>query len=319
MKMKDLLGVLGGGLGALYTTGYLVAAGHARILGLPVRSTDPVPLLGAAWEFVVRGTVIVVLRVVESATLGRVAMVAIVASVSLLVGLSPRATAALKRRSRPLVTLAGRHARLLLVLTTLVCVSIQIWHIAAHVIPTSAVTTLLRNRGERSPFQGSSTRGFFEARWHAVQEDLLGNGARTYSRNLSRRYVIHVVVAFATALAAWLLWRQCRDRHEPSWVRAGTAMSLGIAAFLLVYTPLYYGALMKSYQYPLVNLIGADKETSEDLAAELGEALSRPRFLLETTDDDLYLFDSTTQELHIVAKDTIAMIKVIAEDFVFRQ
>jgi hypothetical protein len=252
-------------------------------------------------------------------TLNRLVIAAGLAAIIGVVSASAPARRELTRRSQPMRSFLGRHTRSVLLLLTLLCAGLQIWHIVAAVVPTSAVTALLLNRGERSPFQASSSRGFFEARWQAVQEDLLGNGARNYARNLSRRYVIHVVVAFVTTLSSWLLWRHCRRRHEPRWLTATALATLVVAGFLVVFTPLYYGVLLKSYQYPVVNLIGGEKDSSDDFAAELKSALSRTRFLIETTPEDLYLFDPDGPELHIVARDKVAMIKVVAQDFVFRR
>ena len=317
--MKDFLSALGGALGALYATGYLVSAGHARVLGLPVHSTDPVSLLDAAWDFAIRGTVIVVLRSLESITWPRALMAALLVGTSVAAALSARATYIVKQAFHYL-TARNRRLHSALLAIAVACLVLEIWHIAAHVVPTSAVTALLFNRGQRSPFQGASIKGFLESRWYAVQQDLIGDGSRSYTRNLSRRYVLHVIVAVTTFLASWSTWRQSR-RHPPApkWIRTCTATSMGVAAFLMAYTPLYYGALVKSYQYPVVNIVGTDKDVGGALADELKVALSHSRFLIETTGDNLYLFDASSGELHILAKTKVGMVKVIAEDFVFRK
>jgi hypothetical protein len=194
----------------------------------------------------------------------------------------------------------------------------QIWHLAANVVPTGAVSGLLSNRGDRSPFQGTSSEGFFEARWRSVQRDLLGDGRRNNIRNLSRRYVIHIAFAVGTTVWGWLLWRQCRRRRQPRWVAAWSSLAFVIGGFLMIVTPLYYGALLKSYQYPLVTIIPKlPYADHEDLKAEFDRALGHSQFLLESTSGELYLFDSKAG-VRVLARDTVAMVKVITEDFVFR-
>lgn len=48
-------------------------------------------------------------------------------------------------------------------------------------------------------------------------------------------------------------------------------------------------------------------------------ALTHSRFMVDATSNELYLFDPTTQELHVVARSAVAMVKIVAEDFVFRR
>lgn len=310
MITKDFLGLVGGVLGGLYALGYLVAAGHARVLGLPVRSTDPAALLGAAWEFLVRGSVVFVLRGFEALTPSR--MLVVVAML-----LFTLASVAIPKFRNASLSAASRTSLAIRVAASVAAVvavtSVQVWHIAANVVPTSAVTSLLFNKA-RSPFVGAS-QSYFDKRWYGVQADILGDGTRSYSVNLGRRYVLHVGVTMFTAFLAWLLWRV-----TPKATRAFAVVPLALSGFLVIYTPLLYGVLLKSYQYPVVNLVSAEGYgDNPSLAAEMKVALTHSRFLVDTSSNELYLFDTNTQELHVVARSSVAMVKVVAEDFIFRR
>jgi hypothetical protein len=323
MKLKETLGVLGGGLGALYTMGYLVAAGHARVLGLPVRSTDPAPLLGAAWEFLIRGTVIVVLRVVEAITVLRLAILVAAALVVAIILVVPSVNAWARRRAAALGRRVGRPVRTTVVSLTALCVAIQLWHLAVNVVPTSALNGLLPVRNapsmdQPSLFQDSLAAAFLERQVLEIRRDLIGNRERSDTRRLSGRYTVHVAVAFGTAFFGWLLWRESRRRHLPR-VISGFAIAPMIGAGLLFpFTPLCYGVLLKSYQYPLVTIVSKLPHAEhENLKAEFDRAFDRTQFLLETTGDDLYLYDAN-DGLSILARDGVAMIRVLTRDFVFR-
>jgi len=320
--LKDLVSLVGGLVGGLYTLGYLVASGHARVLGLPVRSTEPVTLIGAAWEFLFRGTVIVVLRILESFTIWR-AIVALVVGivVSIAVSKLQGLRGSIRSVGFALHMPSTKTSYVAVIVISALLSALQLWQVSARVIPASAVTSLLFNQSPRSPF-GGSTQGYFEPRWDALRKNVLGDGTHAFTRNLTRDYTIHVLAALAGGALAVVLWRAAR-RTKVALLKHVTTMPLVLGGLLAGFTPFYYGAFLKTYQYPLVTLVAADNVVPDvktgrlsDLGAELKLALERPQFLLETSADQLYLFDGA--EIHVLDRSKVGMIKFIGEDFVFR-
>ena len=61
-RLIEYFGFIGGSAGVFYATGYLVLAGHSRVLGLPLRATDTSTLLNNAFEFILQGALYSVLR-----------------------------------------------------------------------------------------------------------------------------------------------------------------------------------------------------------------------------------------------------------------
>jgi len=310
--MKEFLGLVGGLLGGLYAIGYVVEAGHARVLGLPVRTVEPSTLIGAAWEFLFRGSVIVILRLLESVTWFRLSLLLVVVVVVVVVMAQARLRTAIQSA---FTAPATSSAYLALAIVSAILTIAQVWHFAERVIPTSAINSLLFNESRRSPFVGPSSV-YLEPQWEEVQDNLLGNGTYAYTRELSRDYTIHVLITAISGLGAWFVWRASRVASIRG-LRYLCGVPLVLGAILVGFTPFYYGAVLKSYQYPLVNVVAADKYDGTDLDVELRWSLSHSQFLLETTSEDFYLFDG--RELHVLARSKVGLVKVIGEDFVFRK
>ena len=174
-RIVELLGVLGGSAGFLYAMGYLVLAGHSRVLGLPLRSTDTATLLLSAWEFLVQGTLYVALR-----TLQALSSVASVVGNGCRVGhrYRSRLAAAQGRAARQVVTCRRtRHRPSLDVLRATVAfalLALQAFHVAAHVVPSMAVTSLLSVPNPVPPFPPMRPllREFFEQHWNDVRTSI---------------------------------------------------------------------------------------------------------------------------------------------------
>ena len=324
-RVTEVLSIVGGLIGVVYALGFLTLAGHHRVLGLPIRSTDPVALLGAASEFLVRGSLVLVLRVFESALPGRIGFTVVL--VLIFLGGLTVGVAWSRQGWRPGKFLHSASAAVMdlrvvwlargIVTLCLLLLLFQSWHVAANVVPVGAVTSLLLGRSDASPFLGA-TKTYFESRWTEVQKDLLGNGQHSNTRNLSRRYVLHVVVATSTCGIAIGLWSVARRMRESrlQWL-AAIPLAAGLTLVAVV-TPLFYGALVKSYRYPLVQVISTSGlEDHDDLRSEFRQTLFESRFLLDETGENLYLFDDLGAIL-VLKRDEVALVKIVAEDFIFR-
>jgi len=320
-RLKELLGVIGGSAGVLYATGYLVLAGHSRVLGLQLRSTDTATLLLNAWEFFVQGTLYAVLRILQAIStslwslfLPRIIVVGVVLWRR---GVDP--VAAWVNRAR---TVGLRHDKPLNTIILLTVIAAQTYDLAAHVVPSASVTSLLAAPepviSPFPPLRPAALRRFFERHWNDVRQSIVGDGMRSDARTLSGLYVTHLLITAATASASLWLWFLIRRQKRHNWMRPIVTVALTFSALLLLYTPLYYGVTMKSYRYSRVKLTPAESKQAEDIiAAEFMETTLRPRFLVQVSDSDYVLYESRTREIHFVRRDLVGIMKVMTDDFIF--
>lgn len=317
--MVELLGVLGGSAGFLYAMGYLVLAGHSRVLGLPLRSTDTGTLLLSAWEFLTQGTLYVVLRTLQAfSPVASLWGMAAVLGAAMLVAWLRRKVALRNKWSRAAARSIDRHSTFFALTVAFALLMLQAFHVAAHVVPSMAVTSLLSVPNPVPPFPPMRPllREFFEQHWNDVRTSIVGNGLESDWYALSRLFVIHVAVAGTSSIVAIWLWWWTRHRNLARFPRWTAGLIVVCSAFLWLYTPLYYGVTMKSYRYPLVRLMPADEKDGR-VVAEFRRTSLRPRFLLQATDADYVLFDSEFREIDFVKRDLVGIVKVSADDFLF--
>jgi hypothetical protein len=322
-RMVELLGVLGGSAGFFYAMGYLVLAGHSRVLGLPLRSTDATTLLISAWEFFVQGTLFTVLRTLQALSpLVSWSGIAATATGAIAFALLHKNTALRTKWSRAAARHIDGHPIVFALSIAMVVLAVQGFHIAAHVVPSTSVTSLLSAPNPVfSPFppMRPALRDFFDRHWNEARRSIVGNGLQSDSRTLSGLFVVHVLITAATSVVAGWLWWWARRRKLPRLLKGFSAVVVLCSAFLWIYTPLYYGVTMKSYRYPLVRLTPADGKGGSLVTAEFKQTSLHPRFLLQTTDTDYVFYDARFREIHVVKRDLVGIVKLMTDDFLFTE
>jgi hypothetical protein len=90
---------------------------------------------------------------------------------------------------------------------------------------------------------------------------------------------------------------------------------LGLTIIHGVFAPLFYGVLLKSYQYPQVRV--TITPTSDEQINRLYEDYPfKLPFLLDSTDNDVYLYFPEDRQIAVVRRDTLAQFRIVGRDFV---
>jgi hypothetical protein len=319
-RLVEIFGAVGGSVGLFYAAGYLVLAGHYRVMGVPVPSVDSTVLISSAWEFLFQGTLLALQRAIQS----EVSLPALIALVILLpLGLLGRPW--LKRMAGR--WLPPRLARLLrtrgpgvaFVTAVVLVLALETYTVVRFVVPAGAVVSLLSGERAASPFGQIKEpwRGFLEEDWLQLRRALVGDGNVSNIGLLRRLYSVYLLsVIVALAASAWL-WtkRNAGLPRETIPVLACAALAVLLAA----HAPLYYGVALKSYRYPQVQLWPASDESPTGLVSlELKDSRLSPQFLLGASSDDYYLYDDLSGKISVIQRDLVGIVKFTGDQFLLR-
>lgn len=320
-RLVEYFGVIGASAGVFYATGYLVLAGHSRVLGLPLRATDTGTLLNSAFEFLLQGTLYSVLRSLQAVI--RIATPTVLATTLFVViagSIWWRIATHLEHAWRFIARHVSRHQLAWSIVGGLLILSLQVYQVAAHVVPSASVTSLLSApKPAYPPFPAlrPSLRAFFQRHWEEVHRAITGNGVESDAATLSGLYVTHVAVSVITLCAGLWLWPVARRQHRRFPVRLVVASVVGLGGLLCLYTPLYYGATMKSYRYSRVKLTAGELKDGSPMAPAYEAMQRRPLFLLQITDSDYVLYDERFTEIDLVRRDLVGLVTITEDDFLF--
>lgn len=319
LSLTDIVALVGGSVGVVYLVGYLVLAAHMRALGLPVRSSDTPALLASAWEFVLRGLLVVFITIV-----GWLGAWNPLLLISLVVILAIGIAALILRRRRGRVaaddasTVKRLRSRVTRAVALLLALT-SIWLFAQRTIPLMGIQNLLFTRGQASPFDALPpwVSRHLSTRLQELQSSLTGTDARGDAAygdpdRRARIFTGQMLLTLA-CLAAWIAAARGRRRHHaPRWI---ARLLLGLTIVHALFAPIYYGVLVKSYRYPQVQLTltpTGDKAIDELYADYPFRLLS----LVDTTDQELYLYDRASRQLTLVRRDKLAHLRIVDSDFV---
>jgi hypothetical protein len=313
--LTDIIAVVGGSIGIVYLVGYLVLASHQRALGVSVRSTDAPVLIANAWEFGFRGSLITLITVIRWVTRALTnpwllvfALLALIAVIAIL-RKRPRLAA---RFSMP------RHIPPVVLVILVVATSVS--HLALNTVPLTGIQDLLFSPTQVSPFANLPNwiAVPLTRRLAALQSSLTENSSTSdheASADPERRANIltsHVALTLLSLAIYMILRKQSATKRV-----APTSRRLVLVVTILhaLFAPIFYGVLLKSYRYPRVQITVTPTNNTEidRLYADYPYAFP---FLLEATDDDLYLYFPTDRQITVIRRDTLAQFRIIGGDSV---
>jgi len=301
------VGLMGAGATGVYLVGYAVLAAHHRVLGLPMRATDVPTLVSAAWEFGYRGLLIVTFDLVSFRPLGAAAMAA-------------AALAVILARAAPI----GTHHRLRSVLGTArhvvmidgLGLALALWRLFWVVLPVCSVAALLAIPAPILPVPHRfQLQRLFDDRAGDIRTALLGDGLRSDYSFLAGLFSSQVAAVALLGVLVVLSRRLHRESRASRLHRLQSRVVTGLTIVNAVFIPLAYGALLKSYRYPRVEV---HAKTSQTLAEEYADLAATPRFLLETTDDAYFLYSPKANDVAIIRREDVGLVKIMADDFIFQ-
>lgn len=308
-RVTQVAGLLGASAVGVYVVGYAVLAAHHRVLGLPVYTTDVSLLISEAWAFAYRGLLIVVITVIQLASVWAVQFAPWI-GVALLAG-ALLVYAAWLRWNQIRQRLEGIKRPALALLVVLV-LSSGVVHFFFNTVPLTSISGLLASTemGLSPFFQVAAGRDLFESRWRRIQQAITGDGVTSDSIYLGRLYTCHIAIA-SIIISAWWIFRYRVKTVQ--WKSVNVAI-LALALFQAVFSPMYYGALLKSYRYPRVQLL---VDGASPTLPELEEYYTRPQFLIAATNEQLYLYSRERSEVTVVARGNVKLMKMLVDDFLF--
>jgi hypothetical protein len=322
-RLVEIFGAIGGSVGLVYAAGYLVLAGHYRVLGVAVPSVDPTVLISSAWEFLFQGTLLALQRAIQS-QLGLPALIALMVGVPIGMFSRPWVKRALSRwlPSRVLRLFRTRGSSIALATAIVLVLSLEIYTVVRFVVPAGAVASLLSGERAASPFAQIKEpwRNLLERDWMQLRRALIGDGDVSDVAILRRLYSVYLFSVLLSLAASIWLWRMRRG-NMPRREAVPLMACLGLAIILAAHAPLYYGVALKSYRYPRVQLWPASDEHQDGLVAqELKENFRiSHQFLLGASSDDYYLYDDFSGKISIIKRDLVGIVKFNGEQFVLRK
>ncbi len=265
-QVSRVAAVFGSAAALVYVLGYTVTAGHFRALGLPLRTTEIADLVGAAWELLYRGPILILLYV----TIVR----PWVTTVFFLLF-------ALLFFEQPWKVLAARvkpraHRPRWLAVTTewapaiigILALALALWQLLSFVLPVMSITRLLAFPERRPLYQQFGWLGSsLDSRAKFIWDAIVGHGVETDLNTLIGLLAFHVS---AVCLMAGLVYRL---------KGTGRRWSIPVLVVTIVngaVIPSAYGVMITPYRYPRAEIHAKPVKGLEDEHADL---VSPPRFL----------------------------------------
>lgn len=310
-RLTQVAGLIAGSAIGVYVIGYAVLATHHRVLGLPVYTTDVSLLASEAWVFAYRGSLVVAITIIQLASSWVTEFTTSI--VVILVGFAILGYAAWKKWRY----LQERFDRISKASVTVLVVAIVVGgsvHVLINSVPLGSISGLLSASeiGLSPFFQVAAGRERFESRWRRIQQAIKGDGVTSDGVYLGRLFTDHVAIT----LISWMALVLQRRQRPSRWKRAKVVVLFVVLLLHIVFVPIYYGVLLKSYRYPRAQLL---VEGSSPTPPELTDYYDRPQFLITATDAHLYLYSPERVEVTVLARDSVKVTKILLEDFLFAQ